>query len=70
MENANTLSRKMAVAITMNELVNDIEFKDMRINDICTACGLSRSAFYRLFEDKHEACNSRRARTLQLLMPW
>ncbi|MBA2430220.1 MAG: helix-turn-helix transcriptional regulator, partial [Thermoleophilaceae bacterium] len=36
------------------ELVEDASFKDLTVDEIARAAGISRSAFYFYFRDKHD----------------
>ena len=49
-----SVAKRLAVAIAVNSLVREKPFEALRVDDICEASGLSRSAFYRLFEDKYQ----------------
>ena len=48
------VAKRLAVAIAVDDLVSEKPFESLRIEDICEAAGVSRSAFYRLFADKYE----------------
>lgn len=48
------ISKRLGIAIAVNEMVKTKSFDDLRVRDICDSMGISRSSFYRLFEDKYE----------------
>ena len=48
------ISKRLTVALAVNDLTASKPFRDIRVADICEASGMSRSAFYRLFADKYE----------------
>jgi len=45
---------RAALVRALSDLTQDSSFRDLTIDEIARAAGLSRSAFYFYFEDKHE----------------
>lgn len=45
------------IVSVMDYLCETMSFEEMSVADICKASGLSRSTFYRLFDDKFDAVN-------------
>lgn len=48
---------RLSVVSVMDELCADTPFTKLTVTAICDAAGISRTSFYRLFEDKYEATN-------------
>ena len=46
-------SKRLIVALTVNKMVGERPFDAIRVDEICQTVGISRSTFYRLFEDKY-----------------
>lgn len=42
------------MALAVDSLARERDFDELRVDEICEAAGISRSAFYRLFEDKYQ----------------
>lgn len=53
---ARNLERLRVVSV-MDELCANTPFTKLTVTAICDAAGISRTSFYRLFEDKYEAVN-------------
>lgn len=53
---ARNLERLRVVSV-MDELCAGTPFTKLTVTAICDAAGISRTSFYRLFEDKYEATN-------------
>lgn len=48
---------RLSVVSVMDEFCADTPFTKLTVTAICDAAGISRTSFYRLFEDKYEATN-------------
>ena len=46
-------SKRLVIALTVNKMVGGRSFDAIRVDEICQTVGISRSTFYRLFEDKY-----------------
>lgn len=46
--------KKQLVAVATNDLARENEFDDITVDMICERAQLSRSSFYRLFQDKYD----------------
>lgn len=46
-------SKRLAVAQAVNDMTAAKPFADIQVGEICEAVDISRSSFYRLFEDKY-----------------
>lgn len=54
-DNSSTLSKRLMVAVAVDDLLSrGGDFEDLHVGQICDVSGVSRSSFYRLFEDKYE----------------
>ena len=50
----NNAIRRITIAVACEELAAETEFDDITIDMICERAGISRSTFYRTFEDKYQ----------------
>lgn len=48
---------KKALANALKDLVEEKEFSQIRVADICEKCGMNRKSFYYHFKDKHDLVN-------------
>lgn len=48
------ISTKELILRSFEELLQQKSFEKIRINEICSNCGVSRPTFYRYYKDKHE----------------
>lgn len=46
-------AKQAVIAMAVNELAHDHEFDSITVDMICKGAGISRSGFYRVFEDKY-----------------
>lgn len=51
------LSTKEYIALTFEELLKEKNFESISVQDIALACNISRTTFYRHFEDKYSLTN-------------
>lgn len=51
------LTTKEYIALTFEELLQENSFSSLSVQDIATACNISRSTFYRYFDDKYSLMN-------------
>ena len=51
------LTTKEYIAITFEELLKENNFESISVQDIAQACNISRTTFYRHFEDKYSLTN-------------
>lgn len=48
---------KQAIANALKELMYEVDFSKIKINDICKKCNLNRQSFYYHFKDKYDLVN-------------
>jgi AcrR family transcriptional regulator len=53
-EAAVTVTKRLLVAVAMNEACKEVEIDNLSVDTICERAGISRSTFYRTFADKYE----------------
>lgn len=51
---ANEVSRKIVVALAAEELCKEKKLRAVTVPEICARAGLSKTSFYRLFQDKYD----------------
>ena len=50
----NTAVKKQLIAVAANKLARENEFDSITVDMICQCAQISRSSFYRLFQDKYD----------------
>lgn len=51
------IADRLHVIAVMDYLAQKTSLDDMTVNDICSSAKISRTSFYRMFEDKYDAAN-------------
>ena len=54
MRRSDKVARRFNVVSAVDRLVTEGSYDELSVNDICRQAGISRSTFYRLFDDKYE----------------
>ncbi len=54
---AESIITKNALANSLKELMNEVPFEKIKVEDICSKCGMNRKSFYYHFKDKYDLVN-------------